>query len=162
MECPKCGATDLEAGATICSYCGSVVAVARPVAPAQVAPAVAASAPAMSQADVSGLKPYYQEVFREIDQNGGKMFWPAGCTTKGAMFKIGSDPAPGEPVLVCEGFATGAAIQALLALRPRTALRLDAAGAEEEVPAAFERANYLRVLRSWNPPNELTTRPQLP
>ena len=47
---------------------------------------------------------------QEIDQNGGKMFWPAGCTTKGAMFKIGSDPAPGEPVLVCEGFATGAAI----------------------------------------------------
>lgn len=81
MECPKCGATDLEAGATICSYCGSVVAVARPVAPAQVAPAVAASAPAMSQADVSGLKPYYQEVFREIDQNGGEMtfkwnWWP--------------------------------------------------------------------------------------
>ena len=29
-------------------------------------------------------------------------------------------------------------------------------------PDAYERANYLRVLRSWNPPNELTTRPQLP
>jgi dihydroorotate dehydrogenase (fumarate) len=29
-------------------------------------------------------------------------------------------------------------------------------------PSAFERANYLRTLQSWNPPNELTSRPQLP
>ncbi|MFL1462717.1 heavy metal translocating P-type ATPase [Roseococcus sp. DSY-14] len=35
--------------------------------------------------------------------------------------------------------ATGAAIRALLALRPRTAWRLDAAGEEEEVPAALLR-----------------------
>ena len=36
--------------------------------------------------------------------------------------------------------ATGAAIRALLALRPRSAWRLDAAGQEEEVPAALLRA----------------------
>ena len=35
--------------------------------------------------------------------------------------------------------ATGAAIRALLALRPRTALRLDAGNAEEEIPAALLR-----------------------
>jgi putative DNA primase/helicase len=45
-----------------------------------------------------------------IDQDGDKMFWPSGCTTKGAVFKIGSDPVPGEPILIAEGFATGAAI----------------------------------------------------
>jgi dihydroorotate dehydrogenase (fumarate) len=34
--------------------------------------------------------------------------------------------------------------------------------AASDDPSAFERANYLRTLRSWNPPNELTSRPQLP
>lgn len=41
-------------------------------------------------------------------------------------------------------------------------LRGSVSYAASDNPAAFERANYLRVLRSWNPPNELTTRPQLP
>lgn len=41
-------------------------------------------------------------------------------------------------------------------------LRGSVSYAASDDPAAFERANYLRVLRSWNPPNELTTRPQLP
>lgn len=43
--------------------------------------------------------------------------------------------------------ATGAAIQALLALRPRTALRLDATGAEEEVPAALLRVGDRVAIR---------------
>jgi len=43
--------------------------------------------------------------------------------------------------------ATGAAIAALLALRPRTARRLDAAGQEEEVPAAALRCGDRIVVR---------------
>ncbi|MFZ6762705.1 heavy metal translocating P-type ATPase [Pseudoroseomonas sp. WGS1072] len=43
--------------------------------------------------------------------------------------------------------ATGAAIAALLALRPRTARRLDAAGREEEVPAATLRVGDRVVIR---------------
>ena len=45
-----------------------------------------------------------------IDQDGAKLFWPAGCSTAGASFQIGKPPAPGEPVLIAEGFATAAAI----------------------------------------------------
>ncbi|WP_120009802.1 heavy metal translocating P-type ATPase [Teichococcus vastitatis] len=43
--------------------------------------------------------------------------------------------------------ATGAAIAALLALRPRTARRLDAAGREQEVPAAALRVDDRLVVR---------------
>lgn len=45
-----------------------------------------------------------------IGPDGGKLFWPAGCSTAGASFQIGKPPAPGEPVLIAEGFATAAAI----------------------------------------------------
>lgn len=68
-----------------------------------------------------------------IDPAGGKMFWPSGCTTKGAMFKIGGDPAPGEPVLIAEGFATGAAIH-------------EATG--YQVIVAFNAGNLERVVRA--------------
>ncbi len=44
-----------------------------------------------------------------IAPDGGKLFSPAGCRTKGLYFSIGT-PAPGGPVCIVEGFATGAAI----------------------------------------------------
>jgi putative DNA primase/helicase len=44
-----------------------------------------------------------------ISPDGGKLFSPAGCRTKGLYFSIGQ-PAPGGPVCIVEGFATGAAI----------------------------------------------------
>jgi putative DNA primase/helicase len=44
-----------------------------------------------------------------IGPDGGKLFSPAGCRTKGLYFSIGQ-PAPGGPVCPVEGFATGAAI----------------------------------------------------
>ncbi len=44
-----------------------------------------------------------------IDLEGGKFFFPKGCRTKGLYFSIGQ-PAPGGPVCILEGLATGAAI----------------------------------------------------
>ena len=44
-----------------------------------------------------------------IGPDGGKLFSPAGCRTKGLYFSIGQ-PAPGGPACTAEGFATGAAI----------------------------------------------------
>lgn len=44
-----------------------------------------------------------------IGPDGGKLFQPAGCRTKGLYFSVGR-PAPGGPVCIAEGFATGAAI----------------------------------------------------
>jgi len=44
-----------------------------------------------------------------IDADGEKRFSPFGCRTKGLYLSIGQ-PAPGGPVCIVEGFATGAAI----------------------------------------------------
>lgn len=44
-----------------------------------------------------------------IGPDGGKLFSPAGCRTKGLYFSIGQ-PTPGGTVCIAEGFATGAAI----------------------------------------------------
>jgi dihydroorotate dehydrogenase (fumarate) len=41
-------------------------------------------------------------------------------------------------------------------------LRGSVSYAASDDPSAFERANYLKILHSWNAPNELTSRPQLP
>ncbi|CAI8724728.1 VapE domain-containing protein [Pseudomonas chlororaphis] len=39
-----------------------------------------------------------------------KSYWPAGMSKEGAFHLIGPHPEPGEPVLVCEGYATGASL----------------------------------------------------
>jgi putative DNA primase/helicase len=39
-----------------------------------------------------------------------KEFWPKGCSLSGACFRIGGRPRSGEPIVVCEGYATGASI----------------------------------------------------
>jgi dihydroorotate dehydrogenase (fumarate) len=41
-------------------------------------------------------------------------------------------------------------------------LRGSVSYAASDDPSAFERANYLKILHSWNAPDELTSRPQLP
>ena len=45
-----------------------------------------------------------------IGQDGGKLFSPSGCRTKSLYFGIGDKPEQGKPVIITEGFATGAAI----------------------------------------------------
>jgi putative DNA primase/helicase len=45
-----------------------------------------------------------------IDQYGGKLFQPKGCRTSGLYCVIGDKPSEGCPVCICEGWATGAAI----------------------------------------------------
>jgi len=39
-----------------------------------------------------------------------KAYWPYGMSKEGAFHLIGPHPEPGEPVLVCEGYATGASL----------------------------------------------------
>src|SRR5450830_875483 len=53
-----------------------------------------------------------QVIFPEKQESTGrdKSYWPAGMSKEGAFHLIGPHPEPGEPVLVCEGFATGASL----------------------------------------------------
>ncbi|WP_395608676.1 VapE domain-containing protein [Pseudomonas sp. B22129] len=44
------------------------------------------------------------------DTGRDKEYWPAGMSKEGAFHLIGPHPEPGEPVLVCEGYATGASL----------------------------------------------------
>lgn len=39
-----------------------------------------------------------------------KQYWPYGMEKQGAFHLIGPPPEPGEPLLVCEGYATGASL----------------------------------------------------
>ena len=45
-----------------------------------------------------------------IDPDGGKLFHPYGCRTKGLYSSIGGKPEPDAPICTAEGFATAAAI----------------------------------------------------
>ncbi|POA21599.1 conjugal transfer protein TraC [Pseudomonas sp. FW300-N1A1] len=53
-----------------------------------------------------------QVIFPEKQQDTGrdKSYWPYGMSKEGAFHLIGGHPEPGEPVLVCEGYATGASL----------------------------------------------------
>jgi len=44
------------------------------------------------------------------DTGRDKSYWPYGMSKEGAFHLIGPHPEPGEPVLVCEGYATGASL----------------------------------------------------
>lgn len=44
------------------------------------------------------------------DTGRDKEYWPYGMSKEGAFHLIGPHPEPGEPVLVCEGYATGASL----------------------------------------------------
>lgn len=47
---------------------------------------------------------------KQEDTGRDKSYWPYGMSKEGAFHLIGPHPEPGEPVLVCEGYATGASL----------------------------------------------------
>ncbi|MDH0097478.1 toprim domain-containing protein [Pseudomonas sp. GD04158] len=52
-----------------------------------------------------------QVLFGTPDADGlSKRFWPAGVDPVGAFHLLGPHPEPGEPVLICEGYATAASV----------------------------------------------------
>ncbi|QXI30499.1 VapE domain-containing protein [Pseudomonas vanderleydeniana] len=57
---------------------------------------------------VVGLQVIYPE--KQESTGRDKSYWPAGMSKDGAFHLIGPDPNPGEPILVCEGYATGASL----------------------------------------------------
>lgn len=44
---------------------------------------------------------------KQEDTGRDKAYWPYGMSKEGAFHLFGPHPEPGEPVLVCEGYATG-------------------------------------------------------
>ena len=57
---------------------------------------------------IVGLQVIYPE--KQLDTGRDKSYWPYGMSKEGAFHLIGPHPEPGEPVLVCEGYATGASL----------------------------------------------------
>lgn len=57
---------------------------------------------------IVGLQVIYPE--KQEDTGRDKSYWPYGLSKEGAFHLIGPHPEPGEPVLVCEGYATGASL----------------------------------------------------
>ncbi len=52
-----------------------------------------------------------QILFDQPDEDGlTKKYWPYGLAKDGAFHLMGPHPEPGEPLLVCEGYATGASL----------------------------------------------------
>lgn len=52
------------------------------------------------------------QVIHAVKPEGGrdKQYWPYGMEKQGAWHLIGPRPEPGEPILICEGYATGASL----------------------------------------------------
>ena len=57
---------------------------------------------------IVGLQVIYPE--KQQDTGRDKSYWPYGMSKEGAFHLIGPHPEPGEPVLVCEGYATGVSL----------------------------------------------------
>lgn len=53
-----------------------------------------------------------QVIYPKNQQSTGrdKSYWPYGMSKDGAFHLIGPEPEPGEPLLICEGYATGASL----------------------------------------------------
>ncbi|AZD84928.1 DNA primase, phage associated [Pseudomonas chlororaphis subsp. aureofaciens] len=62
-----------------------------------------------------------------------KSYWPYGMSKEGAFHLMGPHPDPGEPVLVCEGYATGASLHMATSLT---------------VAVAFDAGNLLVVCKA--------------
>jgi putative DNA primase/helicase len=62
-----------------------------------------------------------------------KSYWPYGMSKEGAFHLIGPDPEPGEPLLICEGYATGASLHMATAFA---------------VAIAFDAGNLLTVAKA--------------
>ncbi|WP_162094745.1 VapE domain-containing protein [Pseudomonas chlororaphis] len=62
-----------------------------------------------------------------------KSYWPYGMAKEGAFHLIGPHPEPGEPVLICEGYATGTSLHMATSLT---------------VAIAFDAGNLLAVAKA--------------
>ena len=70
---------------------------------------------------------------KQEDTGRDKAYWPYGMSKEGAFHLIGPHPEPGEPVLVCEGYATGASLHMATSLA---------------VAVAFDAGNLLSVSKA--------------
>lgn len=80
-----------------------------------------------------------QVIFPEKQQATGrdKSYWPYGMSKEGAFHLIGPHPEPGDPVLVCEGYATGASLH--MATSATVAIAFDAGNLREVAKAMRDR-----------------------
>lgn len=81
--------------------------------------------------DIVGLQVVYP--CAQEDTGRDKSYWPYGMSKEGAFHLIGPHPDPGEPVLVCEGYATGASLHMATSLT---------------VAVAFDAGNLLVVCKA--------------
>ena len=58
---------------------------------------------------IVGLQAIFAERQAHLDDRD-KTYWPKGMAKEGAFHLMGSHPEPGEVLLVCEGYATGASL----------------------------------------------------
>ncbi|OZY48613.1 VapE domain-containing protein [Pseudomonas lundensis] len=84
---------------------------------------------------IVGLQVIYPE--RQADTGRDKSYWPHGMSKEGAYHLIGPHPEPGEPVLVCEGYATGASLH--MATSFAVAIAFDAGNLSAVAKAMRER-----------------------
>ncbi|ORT73150.1 VapE domain-containing protein [Pseudomonas mosselii] len=75
-----------------------------------------------AQDTIVGLQVIYPAVQKSTGRD--KSYWPHGMAKEGAFHMIGGHPEPGEPVLVCEGYATGASLH--MATSQAVAIAFDA------------------------------------
>jgi len=76
---------------------------------------------------IVGLQVIFPE--KQADTGRDKSYWPYGMSKEGAFHLIGPHPEPGEPVLVCEGYATGASLHMATSLT--VAIAFDAGNLRE-------------------------------
>lgn len=84
---------------------------------------------------IVGLQVIYPAKQPEMGRD--KTYWPYGMAKEGAFHLIGPHPEPGEPVLVCEGYATGASLH--MATSATVAVAFDAGNLREVAKAMRER-----------------------
>ena len=84
---------------------------------------------------IVGLQVIYPE--KQQDTGRDKSYWPYGMPKEGAFHLIGPHPEPGEPVLVCEGYATGASLHMATSLT--VAIAFDAGNLSVVAKAMRER-----------------------
>lgn len=84
---------------------------------------------------IVGLQVIYPE--KQQDTGRDKSYWPYGMSKEGAFHLIGPHPEPGEPVLVCEGYATGVSLHMATSLA--VAIAFDAGNLSVVAKAMRER-----------------------
>ncbi len=81
--------------------------------------------------DIVGLQVIYPS--KQQDTGRDKCYWPYGMSKEGAFHLVGPDADPGDPVLICEGYATGASLHMATSLT---------------VAVAFDAGNLLAVCKA--------------